>query len=196
GVSLRLPEFLRDPFSAAMSQSVLLPAFVGLLGIVAALFLVGFTPWATSDSVPDGDDDYDDDDAYVEFILVREPPPPPPPARARVVRPRPAPARREEPVRPRRGPLDRPVPQARPIGFAHNGSHVGSHTDTGRRSRPITEVSPRAFRPSSSRDRPSDRHLNGSARRHLAEGEAPRGQHHRRDPDDGPTSYGRHSSGR
>ncbi len=196
GVSLRLPEFLRDPFSAAMSQSVLLPAFVGLLGIVAALFLVGFTPWATSDSVPDGDDDYDDDDAYVEFILVREPPPPPPSARARVVRPRPAPARREEPVRPRRGPLDRPVPQARPIGFAHNGSHVGSHTDTGRRSRPITEVSPRAFRPSSSRDRPSDRHLNGSARRHLAEGEAPRCQHHRRDPDDGPTSYGRHSSGR
>ncbi|MDR3658772.1 MAG: MFS transporter [Mycobacterium sp.] len=196
GVSLRLPEFLRDPFSAAMSQSVLLPAFVGLLGIVAALYLVGFTPWATSDSVPDGDDDYDDDDAYVEFILVREPPPPPPPARARVVRARPAPARREEPVRPRRGPLDRPVPQARPIGFAHNGSHVGSHTDTGRRSRPITEVSPRAFRPSSSRDRPSDRHLNGSARRHLAEGEAPRGQHHRRDPDDGPTSYGRHSSGR
>ncbi|MGO9522277.1 MFS transporter [Mycobacterium sp.] len=196
GVSLRLPEFLRDPFSAAMSQSVLLPAFVGLLGIVAALFLVGFTPWATSDSVPDGDDDYDDDDAYVEFILVREPPRPSPSARARVVRPRPAPARREEPVRPRRGPLDRPVPQARPIGFAHNGSHVGSHTDTGRRSRPITEVSPRAFRPSSSRDRPSDRHLNGSARRHLAEGEAPRGQHHRRDPDDGPTSYGRHSSGR
>ena len=49
GVSLQLPEFLREPFSAAMSQSVLLPAFVGLFGIVAALFLVGLTPWATSE---------------------------------------------------------------------------------------------------------------------------------------------------
>ena len=47
-VTLQLPEFLREPFSAAMSQSVLLPAFVALFGIVAALFLVGFTPWAVS----------------------------------------------------------------------------------------------------------------------------------------------------
>ncbi len=41
-MSLQLPAFLRDPFSAAMAQSVLLPAFIGLLGIVAALFLVGW----------------------------------------------------------------------------------------------------------------------------------------------------------
>ena len=54
-VSLQLPEFLREPFSAAMSQSVLLPAFVALLGIVAALFLVGFTPSGPpATSVPDG----------------------------------------------------------------------------------------------------------------------------------------------
>ena len=194
GVSLQLPAFLRDPFSAAMSQSVLLPAFVGLLGIVAALFLVGLTPWATSGSVPDGDEaDYDDDDAYVEFILLREPSPPPAPpyeqksdARPpgdRAVHPRPAPARHGDPIRPRRRLLDRPVPQVQPIGLAHNGSRV----DTGRRLRPIT-------------DRPSGRHLNGSARRHLADGEASRGQHHRRDPDqdskEDPTGYGRHSSGR
>jgi EmrB/QacA subfamily drug resistance transporter len=43
---LKLPEFLREPFSAAMSQSLLLPAFIAMLGIVAALFLVGFMPSA------------------------------------------------------------------------------------------------------------------------------------------------------
>ena len=40
-VTLQLPEFVREPFSAAMSQSMLLPAFIALFGIVAALFLVG-----------------------------------------------------------------------------------------------------------------------------------------------------------
>jgi EmrB/QacA subfamily drug resistance transporter len=41
GAALRLPEYLRAPFSAAMSQSMLLPAFIALFGIVAALFMVG-----------------------------------------------------------------------------------------------------------------------------------------------------------
>jgi len=183
-----------------MSQSVLLPAFVGLLGIVAALFLVGFPvgfpPWATGDLMPAvadddayDDDAYDDDayddDAYVEFILLREPgaeAPPPATARqhtgdsGRVLHARPAPARR--------GALDPPVPRAQPIGLTHNGSPSGSHRGpraaAGRRPRPITEVS-------------SARHLNGSARRPLAEGEASRGRHHRPDPDDH-TGYGRPSS--
>jgi EmrB/QacA subfamily drug resistance transporter len=80
-VTLRLPESVREPFSAAMSQSMLLPAFIALFGIVAALFLIGFTPSALAagwgrqqrghhDDA--GGDDYDDDD-YVEFILRREP---------------------------------------------------------------------------------------------------------------------------
>ena len=86
--SLRLPAFLRGPFSAAMSESVLLPAFVGLFGIVSAIFLVGFTPSSTGDTAPDGRDgdgrdgdaggdgggDGGGDDDYVELILVREPP--------------------------------------------------------------------------------------------------------------------------
>ncbi|MET0699401.1 MAG: MFS transporter [Mycobacterium sp.] len=38
----QLPAFLHAPFSAALSQSMLLPAFVALFGIVAALFLQGF----------------------------------------------------------------------------------------------------------------------------------------------------------
>ena len=41
GGGLQLPAFLHEPFAAAMSQSMLLPAFVALFGICAALFLVG-----------------------------------------------------------------------------------------------------------------------------------------------------------
>lgn len=40
---MQLPEFVREPFSAAMSQSMLLPAFIALFGVTAALFMVGFT---------------------------------------------------------------------------------------------------------------------------------------------------------
>jgi len=36
-----LPAFLHEPFATAMSQSILLPAFVALFGVVAAMFLVG-----------------------------------------------------------------------------------------------------------------------------------------------------------
>ncbi|WP_081290410.1 DHA2 family efflux MFS transporter permease subunit [Mycobacterium asiaticum] len=87
---LQLPEFVRAPFSAAMSQSMLLPAFITLFGIVATLFLLGAVGSANagrSRSETDGvggyalDDadegvDYDDaydDDEYVEYILRRDP---------------------------------------------------------------------------------------------------------------------------
>ncbi|GJO08166.1 putative MFS-type transporter [Mycobacterium marinum] len=39
GVALQLPEFAREPFSAAMSQSLLLPALIALLGVGAALLM-------------------------------------------------------------------------------------------------------------------------------------------------------------
>jgi hypothetical protein len=39
-----LPAFLHAPFAAAMSQSILLPAFVALIGVVAAIFMVGASP--------------------------------------------------------------------------------------------------------------------------------------------------------
>src|SRR5271166_1623901 len=199
--TLQLPEFVREPFSAAMAQSVLLPAFIALLGIVAALFLVGFAP--PGGQPPDDgdivDDDYDDDE-YVEFLLVREPDTGPPP-RAR------AEPAHEEVVEPSRGRvrygrsasaderhslLDDPVPRAGPIGFAHNGSHV----DGGNRLRRV--ASPRGFGPAPLDDRrvpPPEGHHNGSRHR-FTEGEAPRGQHYRPDPDDDPTGYGRHSSGK
>ena len=38
---MHLPAFLHVPFGAAMSQSILLPAFVALFGVLAAVFLVG-----------------------------------------------------------------------------------------------------------------------------------------------------------
>ena len=74
-VGLQLPSFLREPFSAAMAQSVLLPAFIALFGILAALFLVGFAPTAApvDGFDDDGSDEHDDYDDYVEFVLVREP---------------------------------------------------------------------------------------------------------------------------
>ncbi|MEB3981196.1 MFS transporter [Mycobacterium sp. 663a-19] len=180
-VGLQLPEFFREPFSAAMSQSMLLPAFVALFGIVAALFLVGFAPSPSSDArlghdgYHDGYDDdydgYDEDDYedYVEFILRREPD---------VAPPRVAPVSLGYQQESDDDPVDAPrkafadlSPRAQPIGFAHNGSHV----DHERRFRPIAEVARRAFE---------------------SAGEAPGGQHYRADPDDDPTGYGRHSSGR
>jgi EmrB/QacA subfamily drug resistance transporter len=222
--TLQLPEFVREPFSAAMSQSVLLPGFIALFGIVAALFLVGFAPSAMARRRRRGarhghllqvhdivDHDYDDDD-YVEVILRREPDIGPQPGAGinpayeqasdtepleeRVQHPRPAPADawHSDPVDSWHSLLDDPVPRAQPIDFAHNGSHV----DNERRLRPIAEFAPSRFESAPHDDwlaPPSERHANGSARHHLTEGEAPRGQHYRPDPDDDPTHYGRHSSG-
>ncbi|OBB21180.1 MFS transporter [Mycolicibacterium setense] len=75
GAAAELPEFLHAPFAAAMSQSMLLPAFVALFGVVAALFLLGFDaepalPQANPEPYLDPRDD--DDDDYVEFLLSHD----------------------------------------------------------------------------------------------------------------------------
>ena len=83
GSVTELPGFLHEPFAAAMSQSLLLPAFVALFGVVAAMFLLGFaTPVAPkpqqrppADDHWD-DDDYVDDDHYVEFTVHHDEPQP------------------------------------------------------------------------------------------------------------------------
>ena len=224
-ITLQLPKFVREPFSAAMSQSLLLPSFIALFGIVAALFLVGSAPSALTGKrrgrtrrghVRQDDDlidhDYDDDD-YVEFILRREPdiwPPPGVPAspayqqegdtepldeRAQHRRPAPAGAWHSDPVDPSHRLPDDPAPRAQPIGFAHNGSHI----DNERRFRPVAEFAPGPFEsapPDDWRALPPQRRLNGSAGHQLGQREASRGRRYRPDPDDEPTSYGRHSSGR
>jgi EmrB/QacA subfamily drug resistance transporter len=200
-VTVALPEFMRTPFSAAMSQSVLLPAFIALFGIAAALFLVGYPPSAIgrrrkdrSLFTPDeGDFDDDDDDHYVEFILVREPgeePTPDAPSAPvyeeemdtgplgqRFTQPRTAPADawHHDIADSWRALLDDPVPRDGSIGFAHNGFHVEAEE----RFSTIAEY----FSTHSFRSAPDD-------------SLAPRGQHYRPDPDDDPAGYGRHSSGR
>ncbi|BDX30853.1 MFS transporter [Mycobacterium antarcticum] len=77
GAVTRLPGFLHEPFSEALSRSLLLPAFVALFGVIAALFLRGFGgggPAGGWDSAPPrrhadpAEPDYfRDDDEYVEY---------------------------------------------------------------------------------------------------------------------------------
>ncbi|WP_253867001.1 MFS transporter [Mycobacterium asiaticum] len=121
---LQLPEFLREPFSAAMAQSMLLPAFIALFGIVAALFLVGAK--GSADNLAgyalgaDPDDGYDDDE-YVEYILERDP----------VAGPSLPDGADDDPVvtRVRYARVAAPVATGRtalsdPVRPAHNGSHL------------------------------------------------------------------------
>ncbi|MFY9922026.1 MAG: hypothetical protein WAL26_27100, partial [Mycobacterium sp.] len=82
GSVTQLPGFLHEPFAAAMSQSLLLPAFVALFGVVAAMFLLGFAPAAQEPRRPDPVDEYwddghyVDDDHYVEFTVMHDDPEP------------------------------------------------------------------------------------------------------------------------
>ncbi|MGE2717479.1 MFS transporter [Mycolicibacterium litorale] len=69
-----LPESLQVPFAAAMSQSLLLPAFVALIGVVAAIFLRGFGEGPAAAVPPAApaepeDDGYFDDDEYLEYAV-------------------------------------------------------------------------------------------------------------------------------
>nr|WP_232315612.1 MFS transporter [Mycobacterium celatum] len=134
--ALQLPEFLREPFAAAMSQSMLLPAFIALFGVGAALFMVGFTVspagrrsqpvggYAGTERIramPNVSDDFDD---YVEYVVPRAPEP-------RVDE------HDTEPLTPLK-PAPPPASKAEPIGFAHNGFHV----DDEKRVRPVAQFPP------------------------------------------------------
>jgi EmrB/QacA subfamily drug resistance transporter len=77
----RLPAWLHEPFAAAMSQSMLLPAFFALFGVVAAMFLLGFGNAELIEPDEDadrdaglaveygGDETFVDDDEYVEYTV-------------------------------------------------------------------------------------------------------------------------------
>ncbi|KAA0095258.1 DHA2 family efflux MFS transporter permease subunit [Mycolicibacterium sp. P1-18] len=70
----QLPAFLHAPFAEALSRSLLLPAFVALFGVIAALFLRGFGDGAALDrpstpAVPVEPDYFADDDDYVEYTV-------------------------------------------------------------------------------------------------------------------------------
>jgi hypothetical protein len=88
GAVEQLPSWLLEPFSAAMSQTMLLPAFFSLFGVVAAVFLLGFGDHPGAAALRDdpvdaddqagyavdygGDETFTDDDDYVEYTLVRD----------------------------------------------------------------------------------------------------------------------------
>ncbi len=71
GSVTHLPGFLHPPFAAALSQSLLLPAFVALLGVVAAVFLRGSATPARRAAAParrvEEPDWFHDDDEYLEY---------------------------------------------------------------------------------------------------------------------------------
>ena len=91
GSVTRLPAWLHEPFAAAMSQSLLLPAFFALFGVVAAMFLLGF---GDSDRLVEeddldeadrnagyaveygGDETFVDDDEYLEYTVSWDEPEP------------------------------------------------------------------------------------------------------------------------
>ncbi len=91
GSVARLPAFLHEPFAAAMSQSMLLPAFFALFGVVAAMFLLGFgnAELLVDDDDLDnadrdagyaveygGDETFVDDDEYLEYTVSWDEPEP------------------------------------------------------------------------------------------------------------------------
>lgn len=95
GQVAQLPAFLQPPFASAMSQAMLLPAFVALFGVIAALFLLPFlTSPAPSEEEPrephepfDPDHELywaDGEDEYSEYEVTweRDEPHQPAPANA------------------------------------------------------------------------------------------------------------------
>jgi EmrB/QacA subfamily drug resistance transporter len=81
GAAQQLPSFLHEPFALAMSQSLLLPAFVALFGVIAALFLHGqedrlstLVTRRSSASAPEplGPNYFPDFDDYLEYAVDRE----------------------------------------------------------------------------------------------------------------------------
>ena len=87
----RLPAWLHEPFAAAMSQSLLLPAFFALFGVVAAMFLLGFGDSdrpVEEDDLDEadrnagyaveygGDETFVDDDEYLEYTVSWDEPEP------------------------------------------------------------------------------------------------------------------------
>ncbi|HET7668242.1 MAG TPA: DHA2 family efflux MFS transporter permease subunit, partial [Mycobacterium sp.] len=87
GSVTQLPTWLHEPFAAAMSQSLLLPAFSALFGVIAAVFLLGFgapdrlvEPDDSVDMDRDagfaveygGDETFVDDDEYLEYEVSWE----------------------------------------------------------------------------------------------------------------------------
>lgn len=93
GPAPALPGYLHGAFSEALAQSLLLPAFVALIGVAGAIFLRGFATGPLSAAPPVAqvqppggqyslgehslDEHWDDEDDYVEYTVDRTPTAPP-----------------------------------------------------------------------------------------------------------------------
>ena len=216
----QLPAWLHDPFAAAMSQSMLLPAFFALFGVVAAIFLLGFGTAVLDEDEDELDDDHHaslavdyggdetfvDDDEYLEYEIRWDDDPEPviqaepvvpaddsvtAPMPTRVDHPLPAPAEAWHSA-----PVEswRHLPAddvpAKPQSEPIGFAHNGFHVDEER----FQPLVPPAPRPRPSRHERSSRH-------YLPESQPQKrpfwfesnGRHSRDDPDDAPR-YGRHST--
>jgi EmrB/QacA subfamily drug resistance transporter len=176
---LKLPAFLHEPFATALSQSMLLPAFVALFGIIGALFLLGGLPRRipgpglsddddVTDWIPVYDEGYDDDD-YIEYVVSREP---------GYYRPSYSSVPVEVDDETEQIVWRRPEPEPEPIGFAHNGFHV--------------EESRSRFADNPFADFRTDEAEPRSRHRLSDGGEPHRPRHYADDADDAET-HGRHS---
>lgn len=139
---VQVPEFLHEPFAAAMSEATLLPAFVALFGVVAALFMVGFS--ARPARLELGPIDAEETEQALEPTAVRaarpvDEPTEPIPAAAP---PRQMPSRQEVAHDPVTEPLTVEIAPARtvwvepePVTVQRNGFHV----DAGRHFRSLAD---------------------------------------------------------
>ena len=170
-----LPGFLHEPFAAALSQSLLLPAFVALFGVIAALFFIGgmrrriegpsFSPAeAVTDPIPVHEGW--DDDFYFEYKLddhgaVAEP----------------ADGAVDDDTDRIRMTEPEPEFEPEPVYLAHNGFHLDADRDGW--ADPVVDVE------------------ESHGRHRLSDGTAPhRPRHYREDDegaDDDAETYGRHA---
>ena len=209
----RLPAWLHEPFAVAMSQSLLLPAFFALFGVVAAVFMLGFGDsdrLVEEDDLEDadhsagyaveygGDETFVDDDEYLEYTVSWDEPEPVTQAEPVVQaddwgypprKPGPHPPEGQGDITDERLsdlPAQPDVEKHEPIGFARNGFVV----DDEQGFQPLPPPAPERARPS--------RHER-SARHYLPEEPEKRSfwfesnsRHSRDDPDD-TSRHGRHS---
>ncbi len=197
---LKLPAFLHEPFATALSQSMLLPAFVALFGIIGALFLGAGSRGAsqardsrTTTTSPTGSRSTTRVTTTTSTSSTR------------------CPANPATTGRPTAGAVEaddeteqilwrRPEPEPEPIGFAHNGFHVDDDHLTALDSvrpafadddEPATAVDDFSLWTVSEGGRAVE--PEPPSRHRLSDESEPRPARHHRDESDDAETYGRHS---
>jgi EmrB/QacA subfamily drug resistance transporter len=212
GSAIALPTWLNEPFAAAMSQSMLLPAFFALVGVVAAVFMLGFGDperLADDDDLDrdagyaveyGGDEAFLDDDEYLEYEVrwddaaepthaepaVHVEDPPTEPLRLHAEPAAEPPPVAEPPREDWREMVDQwlsDLPPVKPKAEPIGFAHNGFHVDDEQRFQPLPPPAPDPPRHHRSESQPQKRPFWFESN----------GKHSRDDPDDAPR-YGRHSA--